>query len=94
MSSTQFSVDPAAEEGFYVTVGTELTVYESYEAAIAEVQEKIAAETDSFLAEVTIDNNGSDDVAISLEQVGWQQIIRDMTTTEAADAADMEESTP
>ena len=81
MSSAQFSVDPEADEGFYVTVGSELTVYESYDAAIAEVQEKIATETDSFLAEVTIDNDGSDDVAISLEQVGWQQIIRDMTTT-------------
>ncbi len=80
MSPTQFSVDPAGDEGFYVTVGTDLTVYETYDAAIAEVEDKIATETDSFLAEVTIDNNGSDDVAISLEQVGWQQIIRDMTT--------------
>ena len=34
MSSTKFSVDPTAEEGFYVTVGTELTVYESYDAAV------------------------------------------------------------
>jgi hypothetical protein len=80
--AAQFSVDPTADEGFYVTVGSELTVYDSYDAAVAEVQEKIATETDSFLAEVTIDNNGSDDVAISLEQVGWQQIIHDMTTTE------------
>lgn len=82
MSPAQFSVDPTADEGFYVTVGSELTVYESYEAAIDEVQNKIATETDSFLAEVTINNDGSDDVAISLEQVGWQQIIRDMTTTD------------
>lgn len=82
MSPAQFSVDPTADEGFYVTVGSELTVYESYEAAIDEVQNKIATETDSFVAEVTIDNDGSDDVAISLEQVGWQQIIRDMTTTD------------
>ena len=89
MSPAQFSVDPAADEGFYVTVGSELTVYESYDAAIAEVQEKIATETVSFLAEVTIDNDGSDDVAISLEQVGWQQIIRDMTT-----AQNGEEPTP
>ena len=89
MSPAQFSVDPEADEGFYVTVGSELTVYESYDAAIAEVQEKIATETDSFLAEVTIDNDGSDDVAISLEQVGWQQIIRDMTT-----AQNGEEPTP
>lgn len=89
MSPAQFSVDPEADEGFYVTVGSELTIYESYDAAIAEVQEKIATETDSFLAEVTIDSDGSDDVAISLEQVGWQQIIRDMTT-----AQNGEEPTP
>lgn len=82
MSPTQFSVDPTGDEGFYVTVGTDLTVYESYEAAIAEVEDKIATETDSFLAEVTIDNDDNDDVAISLRQVGWQQIIRDMTSTD------------
>jgi len=81
MPPVQFSVDPDADEGFYVTVGTDLTIYESYEAAIAEVEDKIDAETDCFLAKVTIDNDGGDDVAISLEQVGWQQIIRDMTTT-------------
>ena len=80
MPPAQFSVDPTADDGFYVTVGTDLTVYESYEAAIAEVEDKIATETDSFLAEVTIDNDGTDDVSISLEQVCWQQIIRDMTT--------------
>jgi len=87
MSPAQFSVDPAADEGFYVTVGSELTVYESYDAAVAEVDKKISTETDSFLAEVTIDNDGSDDVAISLEQVGWQQIIRDMTATGAEEPA-------
>ena len=87
MPPAQFSVDPTGDEGFYVTVGTDLTVYESYEAAIAEVEDKIATETDSFLAEVTIDNDGSDDVAISLEQVGWQQIIRDMTTTDGEEQA-------
>ena len=90
MSPAQFSVDPAADEGFYVTVGSELTVYESYDDAIAEVQEKIATETDSILTEVTIDNDDNDDVAVSLEQVGWQQIIRDMTTTEEEE----EELTP
>jgi len=89
MPPAQFSVDPDADEGFYVTVGTDLTVYASYDAAIAEVEDKIATETDSFLAEVTIDNDGGDDVAISLEQVGWQQIIRDMTT-----AQNGEEATP
>jgi len=81
----QFSVDPEEDEGFYVTVGEQLTVYEQYDAAVAEVQEKVSTETDSFLAEVTIDNNGSDDVAISLEQVGWQQLIQDMSKLEGFD---------
>jgi len=79
MSPAQFSVDPAAEEGFFIIVGEKLTVYESYAAAVDDVEEKITTETDSFLAEVTIENDG-EDVAISLEQVGWQQIIADMTT--------------
>ena len=85
MDGVQFSVDPEEDEGFYVTVGEELTVYEQYDAAVAEVQQKVSTETDSFLAEVTIDNNGSDDVAISLEQVGWQQIIQDMAELEGSD---------
>ena len=85
MDGVQFSVDPEEDEGFYVTVGEELTVYEQYDAAVAEVQQKVSTETDSFLAEVSIDNNGSDDVAISLEQVGWQQIIQDMAELEGSD---------
>jgi len=85
MAGVQFSVDPEEDEGFYVTVGEQLTVYQQYDAAVAEVQQKVSTETDSFLAEVTIDNNGSDDVAISLEQVGWQQIIQDMAELEGSD---------
>ena len=85
MAGVQFSVDPEEDEGFYVTVGEQLTVYQQYDAAVAEVQQKVSTETDSFLAEVTIDNNGSDDVAISLEQVGGQQIIQDMAELEGSD---------
>jgi len=91
MPSAQFSVNPQNDEGFYVIVADQLTVYESYDLAVEEVQEKISTDTDSFLAEVTIDNDGSDDVAISLEQVGWQQVIRDMTTDENTQT---EESAP
>jgi hypothetical protein len=91
MPSTQFSVNPENDEGFYVIVADQLTVYESYDAAVEEVQEKISTDTDSFLAEVTIDHDRSDDVEISLEQVGWQQVIRDMTTDENTQT---EESAP
>lgn len=84
MEGVQFSIDPDAEDGFYVIVGEALTVYEQYEAAVADVQQKVSTETESFLAEVTIDSTDSDDVAISLEQVGWQQIIQDMTGLEGS----------
>ena len=81
MVATQFSID--ADDGFYVFVGDTVTVYETYEAAVTEVQEKLSADADSFVANVTIENNGTDDeVAINLEQVGWQQIIRDMADEE------------
>lgn len=80
MSGAKFVVDPDAEEGFYVTVGDEVTVYEEYDDAVTEIDEKIGEDTDSFLAEVAIENDDEDDVAVTLEQVGWQQVIRDMTT--------------
>jgi len=82
MDSVQFSIDPDAEDGFYVIVGDVLTVYEQYEAAVDDVQQKVSTEAESFLAEVTIDSTDSDDVAISLEQVGWQRIIQDMAGTQ------------
>jgi len=84
MGGVQFSIDADTEDGFYVIVGEALTVYEQYEAAVADVQQKVSTETESFLAEVTIDSTDSDDVAISLEQVGWQQIIQDMTGLEGS----------
>lgn len=77
MAGIKFSVD-AAGEGFFVTVSDEITVYQDYEDAVAEIQDKLSSETESFLAEVAIDANGDDDVAVTLEQVGWQQVIRDM----------------
>lgn len=80
---TQFSVDPDTEDGFYVIVSSDLTVYERYDDAVSEVQNKVSTNTESFLAAVTIDNDGSDDVAISLEQVAWQQIIQDMAAVES-----------
>lgn len=78
MTGIQFTVDTAADEGFYLTVADEVTVYESYEDAIAEIQNKISTDTESIVAEVAIESNGGDDVAITLEQISWQQIIQDM----------------
>ncbi len=77
-SGTQFTIDPHGDDGFYVVVAQEVTVYEQYDDAVAEIQTKLASDTDGFLAEVAISNDDSDDVAVTLEQVGWQQIIRDL----------------
>lgn len=77
MPGTQFTVD-VDDEGFYVTVADDVTVYEDYDDAIAEIQNKLSADTESFLAEVSIDADDGEDVAVTLEQVGWQQVIRDM----------------
>lgn len=79
---TQFSIEPESADGFYIIVSRDLTVYEQYNDAVAEIQSKVATDTDCFLAEVTIDNIGSEDIAISLEQIGWQQIIQDMAASE------------
>lgn len=78
MNGLQFTIDPEQGEGFYVVVGEEITIYEQYDDAVSEIQAKIADDTESFLAAVDIENTSSEDVAITLEQVGWQQIIRDM----------------
>jgi hypothetical protein len=79
MSPEQFSVDPDADGGFFVIVGEELTVYESYSSAVDDVEAKITTDSNSFLAEVSIENDDGEDVAINMEQVGWQQIISDMS---------------
>ncbi len=76
--STQFSID--ADEGFYLTVADEITVYERYDDAVDEIQDKLEKDPDGFLAEVAIDHTAdTEDVAVTLEQVGWQQIIRDLS---------------
>lgn len=77
-AGTQFTIDSHSDGGFYVVVAEEVTVYEQYDDAVAEIQTKLASDTDGFLAEVAITNDNADDVAVTLEQVGWQQIIRDL----------------
>lgn len=82
MAGTQFTLDTTADNGFFITVAEDITVYEDYDDAVGEIQHKLSTETESILAEVTINANGEDDIAVALEQVGWQQVIRDMTSTE------------
>ncbi len=80
---TQFTVNPDHGDGFYVIVSDDLTVYERYDDAVADVQQKLSGDTESFLAAVDIENTGGEDVAVTLEQVGWQQIIRDMAEADS-----------
>lgn len=77
--AVQFSIDAESDDGFYLTVTDDITVYETYADAVDEIQQKLTTDTEGFLAEVAIDREGDeDDVAITLEQVGWQKIIRDI----------------
>lgn len=80
--AVQFAVEDAG--GFYVTVAEGITVYEAYADAVADIQRQLQADADGFLAEVAIDGEGdTDDVAVTLEQVSWQQIIRDLPDDES-----------
>ena len=85
MPPVQFELDDG-DEGFYVFVGESVVVYETYASAVDEIQTKLSGGTDSFLAEVSIEHNGSEDTAINLEQIGWQQIIQDLSAMEDTDA--------
>lgn len=77
MPGVTFSVD--RNESFTIIVADEqITVYEHYLDAVADITDILADDVDGFVAEVAIDRNGTDDIAVALEQVGWQQIIRDM----------------
>jgi len=85
MAPVQFELDDT-DEGFYVFVGESVVVYETYDAAVDEIQTKLSGGADSFLAQVSIEHNGSEDTAVNLEQVGWQQIIQDLSAMEGTDA--------
>lgn len=73
--TVQFAVDE--DEGFYVAVSDQLTVYEAYEDAVDGIDEILDKDEDAFLAEMSIEHDG-DDVGVNLEQVAWPQIIQDM----------------
>jgi len=75
MSGAQFDVDETGS--FYVTIADGATVYETYDAAVAEVQDKLDEANDAFVAEMTISGNG-DDVEVNFTQVEWPKIISDM----------------
>jgi hypothetical protein len=71
---TQFDV--SADESFYITIADGATVYESLDAAVNEVGDKLETDDDAFVAETSINGNGgNDDVSIELNQVKWQKII-------------------
>lgn len=75
--SVQFTVQD--EDGFYVTVSEQLTVYESKSDAVDDIQEILDEDDEAFIAEVSIEGQGSD-VNVNLEQVAWQQIIKEMAS--------------
>lgn len=75
IDATQFEVPD--DGSFYITVSETVTVYETYDAAIDEIQEKLDEDDDAFVAELSIDGNGEDFEA-NFDQVEWPKIIRDM----------------
>lgn len=74
-SPSRFEVD--ADGSFYITIAEAITIYEHYDAAVVEIQEKLATDSDAFVAEMSVDGDG-EDVTVNLEQVDWPTIIRDM----------------
>lgn len=87
MTGTQFSIDPS-DGGFYVIVGATVTVYQQYADALAAIQPTLADDTDAFLAEISIEPTGEEDVSVTLEQVSWQRVVRDLTTEQATAETD------
>jgi len=75
--AAQFDVDETGS--FYVTIGDGATVYETYDAAVDEVQAKLDTANDAFVAEMTITGDG-DDVEVNFSQVEWPKIISDMNS--------------
>jgi hypothetical protein len=74
---TQFDV--GKDESFYITIAEGATIYETLDAAVDEVGDKLEEDDDAFVAETTINGNGGgDDVSIELNQVKWQKIIPQM----------------
>lgn len=81
MTGAMFAVE--GDESFTIIVTEDqITVYERYSDAVADITDTLAEDVDGFVADVAIDRNGTDDVAVTLEQVGWQQIIRDMAVND------------
>jgi hypothetical protein len=76
--SAQFELDD--DGSFYVTISDSATVYETYDAAVDEVQDKISESDGAFVAEMTISGSG-DDVEVNFSQVEWPKIISDMNET-------------
>ncbi len=80
MSGATFAVD--RDESFTIIVAEDhIGVYERYEDAVTGITETIADDADCFVAEVAITSTNGEDVSVALEQVSWQQIIRDMVVT-------------
>lgn len=92
MRGRQFSVAASDEGGFYVIVGETVSVYEAYEDALVDIQPTLADDTDAFLAEVLITPGGADEVSVTLEQVAWQTIIRDLSSSSEESAVQSDQT--
>lgn len=73
------SFEVSDEGSFYVIIGGGATVYETYDGAVDDIQDKLDDTDDAFVAEMTINGNG-DDVEVNFSQVEWPMIISDMNS--------------
>lgn len=87
-AGAQFTIDSATDEEFYVIAGETTTVYQTYGDALADIQASLEDDASCLLAAVTVQSSAGDDVTVSLEQVSWQHILRDLS-----DASENEHST-
>lgn len=76
--SARFSLDGSTGGEFYVLTGETTTVYEAYTDAVADVRTALEEDADCLLAAVTVQADSGEDVTVSLEQVGWRRILRDL----------------
>jgi hypothetical protein len=81
MEGQSFSVN--RDESFSLIVAEdEIVVYERYSDAVDGITDTLVDDAECFVAEVAINSEDGDDVSVTLEQVAWQQIIRDMVVTD------------
>lgn len=70
MAGTQFTIEVASAEDFYVSVAEAVTLCDNYDDTVAEIQDKLSTDSMSYLPEIPINANATADVAVAPDQIG------------------------